>query len=214
MQPEMPTLTTTPLPKPVVVEDEACLPWDLSDMRGDTVSAIRLGVPSKARNDYDKSCGAFKKKKLPEAEQHARDAIQKYSKYVAAWVMLGEVLQDEQKMSEAQDACSHATGIDATYLPPYLCLAELLERQSQWDSLVALCDRFSGLNLVADRYADYFRAKAYFHTYKFPEAQKNISQAMAIDEEHHLPGSYTSCSPRFTASRATWRTLPPRSGNS
>src|ERR1700724_1071923 len=37
----MPTME--PIPKPMVVEDEMCLPWDLPDMRGATVSAIRLG---------------------------------------------------------------------------------------------------------------------------------------------------------------------------
>ena len=66
-------------------------------MRGATVSAIRLGVPGKARSQYEKACDAFKKKKMTEAEQHVRDAIQKYPKYPAAWVMLGQVLQDEQR---------------------------------------------------------------------------------------------------------------------
>jgi len=90
-------------------------------MRGATVSAIRLGVPSKARSDYEKACGAFKKKKFTEAEQHVRVAIEKYSNYQAAWVMLGQVLQDEQKMNEAHDACLQALSVDPTYLPPYLC---------------------------------------------------------------------------------------------
>jgi tetratricopeptide (TPR) repeat protein len=189
-QPGVPTPSIEPLPKPEIVEDETCLPWNLSDVRGATVSAMRLGVPSKARSEYDKACDAFKKKKLPEAEQHVRGAIQKYSNYVAAWVMLGQVLQDEQKMGEAHDACSQAITVDPTYLPPYLCLADLLQRQNQWDGLLALSDRFSGLTLVGDRYAYYFRATAYFHTYKLPEAQKNASEALAIDEEHHLPGVY------------------------
>jgi len=189
-QPDVPNLTTQTGSKPFVVEDETCLPWNLSDMRGSTVSAIRLEVPSKARGDYNKACDALKKKELTAAEQHVRDAIQKYSKYVAAWVMLGQVLQNEQKMNEAQDACTQALSVDPTYLPPYFCLADLLERENQWNDLVTLSDRFSGLNLVGDKYAYYYRAKAYFHTYKLPEAQKNVSKALAIDEEHHLPGLY------------------------
>jgi tetratricopeptide (TPR) repeat protein len=190
MDPDAPMTTTQPLPKAVIVEDETCLPWNLSDVRGATVSAIRLGVPSKARNEYNKACDAFKKKELPAAEQHVRGAIQDYSNYVAAWVMLGQVLQDEQKMAEAHDACSQALSVDPTYLPPYLCMADLLDRQSQWDDLVALSDRFSGLNLVGDRYAYYYRAEAFFHTSKLSEAQKNASKALAIDDEHHLPDLY------------------------
>jgi hypothetical protein len=179
-----------PLPKPMVVEDETCLPWDLPDVRGATVSAIRLGVPSKARNEYEKACGAFKRKKLPEAEQHVRDAIDKYSNYLAAWVMLGQVLQGEQKMKEAHDACSEALRVDPTYLPPYLCLAGLLERENQWGDLLTMSNRFLGMNLVGDRYAYYYSAIAHFHLYDLPEAQKSVSRAIAIDSEHHQPGLY------------------------
>jgi len=45
--------------------------------------------------------------------------------------MLGQVLQDEQKMNEAHDACLQALSVDPTYLPPYLCLAGLLETRER-----------------------------------------------------------------------------------
>src|SRR6266566_659838 len=168
--------TMESIPKPVVVEDETCLPWELADTRGATVSAIRLGVPSKARSQYDKACGAFKKKRLPEAEQHVRDAIQEYPKYLAALVMLGQVLQGEQKMTEAHDVCSQALTLEPTYLPPYLCLAGLLDRENQWGNLLTLSNRFLGLNSVGDRYAYYYQGIAYFHLYELPEAQKSVSK--------------------------------------
>lgn len=180
--------TAEPIQKPVVVEDESCLPWDLAYMRGATVSARRLGVPGKARSQYEKACGAFRKKRLPEAEQHARDAIQQYSNYLAAWVMLGQVLQDEQKMAEAHDACSQPLKIEPTYLPPYLCLAGLLTQEKNWDDLLTWSDRFLGMNPAGDMYAGYYRGLALFHLHKFPEAQKSVTQAIAIDSEHHQPG--------------------------
>jgi tetratricopeptide (TPR) repeat protein len=180
--------TAEPLQKPVVVEDESCLPWDLPAMRGATVSAIRLGVPGKARSQYEKACDAFKKKKLTEAERHVRDAIQEYPKYPAAWVMLGQVLQGEQKMDEAHDACSQPLTVDPAYLPPYLCLADLLDRENNWDDLVNWSDRFLGMNLAGDMYANYYRGLALFHLGKLEEAQKSVSKAIAIDSEHHQPG--------------------------
>jgi tetratricopeptide (TPR) repeat protein len=173
-----------------VAEDEACLPWALPDVRGATVSAIRLGVPSKARGQYEKACGEFRKKKLTDAEQHARDAIEKYPNYPAAWVMLGLVLQGEQKMDDAHDACSKPLKVDPTYLPPYLCLAALLDHEKNWGDLVTWSDRFLGMNPAADLYAYYYRGLAQFHLNKLPEAQKNVSQAIAIDTEHHQPGLY------------------------
>jgi len=159
-------------------------------MRGASVSAIRLGVPSKARSQYEKACGAYKKNKLSDAEQHVRDAIQKYPNYPAAWVMLGQVLQGQQKMTEAHDACSHPMKVDPTYLPPYLCLAGLLDLQKQWSDLLTLTDQFSGMNLGGDMYSKYYRALSLYHLRKFTDAQKSISEAIAIDSQHHQPGFY------------------------
>ena len=188
MGPEIIVPTPEPISKPVVAEEESCLPWDLPSMRGTTVSAIRLAVPGKARSQYEKACDAFKKKKLTEAERHVRDAIQQYPKYPAAWVMLGQVLQGEEKMDEAHDACSQPLTEDPTYLPPYLCLADLLDRENNWDDLVTWSDRFLGMNLAGDLYANYYRGLALFHLGKLEEAQKSVSKAIAIDTEHHQPG--------------------------
>jgi TolA-binding protein len=194
MQPETNSEVPTPAMQPPVksaeAQDESCFPWELPDARGASVSAIRLAVPSKARSDYNKACGALKKKKLSDAEQHARDAIQKYSNYGAAWVMLGQVLGEEQKLTEAHDACSQPIHVDPTYLPPYLCQAGLLDQEKQWADLVTWSDRFLGLNLTGDMYANYYRALGNFHLRNLPEAQKNTSKAIAIDTEHHQPGLY------------------------
>jgi tetratricopeptide (TPR) repeat protein len=102
--------------------------------------------------------------------------------------MLGEVLQDEQKMDEAHDACSKPMSVDPTYLPPYLCLAGLLDREKQWSDLLALSDRFRGVNPSGDTYAYYYRGSALFHLRNLPEAQKSVLQAIALDSEHHQPG--------------------------
>ncbi len=186
---EMPLPNIQPMPKPMMPEgDEACLPWELPRGHNASISAVQLAVPGKARGQYQKACGAFKKNNLTEAEQHARDAIEKYPNYSAAWVMLGQSLQGQQKLSEAQDACAKPIKADPTYLPPYLCLAGLLTRQKKWEDLAALSDRFSGLNLAGDLYANYYRGLAQFHMYKLPEAQRSILAALALDVEHHQAG--------------------------
>jgi predicted Zn-dependent protease len=174
-----------PLPKASIVEDEACLPWAVSEVRGATVSVMRLEVPSKARGDYEKACGELKKRKFPEAEEHIRSAVDKFPSYVAAWVLLGQVLEEQQKRAEAQDACTHAMTIDPTYLPPYLCGAELSSRDKQWDRVLNLANLALGLNPVGDGYAYYYRAIAYFHQDKVLEAQKNALESAQIDREHH-----------------------------
>jgi tetratricopeptide (TPR) repeat protein len=176
-----------PIAKPVMPEDESCLPWTLPDARSTTVSATSLGVPSKARSQYEKACDAFKKKKWDDAEKYVRDAIDKYPKYPAAWVMLGEVLQGEEKLDDAHDACLKPLSVDPKYLPPYLCIAGLLNLEKKWSDLVGLSDLFSGMNPTGDMYSYYYRGLALFHLHHLPEAQKSILQAIVDDGEHRQP---------------------------
>jgi tetratricopeptide (TPR) repeat protein len=184
--------TSDPFPKqPTVInEDDACLPWDLADVRGSSVSAIRLGVPGKARSQFQKACDAFKKIDLAKAEEHLRDAIEKYPSYPAAWVLLGQVMLGQQKMTEAHDACSKPIKVDPTYLPPYLCLAGLLNREKNWSDLQTWSDRFRGLSLNGDLYSNYYRGLALFHLHNYADAEKSITQAISMDTAHHQPNLF------------------------
>ena len=167
-----PLIGDSSMPRASIVEDENCLPWALSSIRGATVSVMRLQVPDKARSEYDKACSDFRKKKFAEAEEHIRGAIEKYSNYVAAWVMMGEVLEAEQQVDKAHEACSHASAADPTYLPPYICLAELDARSGHWDELLNVTNSALGLNPVGDMYAYFYRATAFFNTHKLAEAER------------------------------------------
>ncbi len=179
-----PLIPDTPLPKPQMTEDESCMPWALSQIRGATVSVVRLEVPDKARSEYDKACGDFHKKKMADAEQHVRSAIEKYSNYVAAWVMLGQVLAAQQEADKAHEACSKANATDPTYLPPYLCLAELDAKAGNWEEILNVTKMALGLNPVGDVYANFYRAMAFFNLNKLPEAEKSALQAEGIDMDH------------------------------
>ena len=195
MQPENSEIyfpTNEPFPrKPAPAdEDDACLPWNLFDGRSSSISTIRLGVPGKARSQFQKACDAFKKIDLAKAEEHLREAIDKYPNYPAAWVMLGQVMVGQQKLTEAHDDCSKPIKVDPTYLPPYLCLAALLDREKNWSDLATWADRFNGLSLSGDLYSNYYRGLAFFHLRKYAEAEKNITQAISLDSAHHQPNLY------------------------
>jgi tetratricopeptide (TPR) repeat protein len=184
--------TNDPYPKKAtpVDEDDACLPWNLFDGRSSSISATRLAVPGKARSQYQKGCDAFKKIDLAKAEEHLRDAIDKYPNYPAAWVMLGQVMIGQQKLTDAHDACSKPIKVDPTYLPPYLCLAGLLDREKNWSDLATWADRFNGLSLSGDLYSNYYRGLALFHLHKYADAEKSVTQAISIDVAHRQPNLY------------------------
>ena len=182
----MPTMTqpmpdNQPIPKPVIFQDEKCLPWDVSEGKDTAVSVTRLKIPSSARGEYQKACDANNKQKFDEAEQHVHKAIDKFGDYSAAWVMLGVVLEEQNKGPEAREACSHAMTSDSKYVPAYLCRAEFASRDKQWEEVLNVSGLAVGLNTAGDAYANYYRAMAYFNMNNIPEAKKAALQSSQTD---------------------------------
>lgn len=172
------------------VDEESCFPWKLSGAQPATVTVTRLKAPSKAIGEYEKACDASNKNKFTEAEQHVRSAIETFQDYSAAWVMLGVILEEQHRSQEARDACTHAAGIDATYLPAYLCAAEVSARSRQWEQVLDSADLAVGLQSEGDPYAYYYRAMAYLHMNNLVEAKKSALRALDIDVNHDDPSLY------------------------
>jgi tetratricopeptide (TPR) repeat protein len=168
-------------------DDERCFPWKISFVRSATVSVTTLKVPPKAKHEYEAACDASNRNKLDEAELHVRGAIDQFQDYSAAWVMLGVILEQQHKPQEAHDSCSHAAAIDATYLPAYLCVAEVSVRKRDWEQVLSSADLALGLKSENDPYAYYYRATAYLYTNNLVEAEKNALQAAQIDANHDEP---------------------------
>ena len=77
-----PLIPETPLPKPQVVEDEACFRGRFPHVRGATVSVMRATrCPYKGKSDFEKACGDFRKKNLAMRNGIFVSAIEKYSNY-------------------------------------------------------------------------------------------------------------------------------------
>jgi len=181
-------MVNRPLPKPHILEDEACLPWALDQIRGATVSVLRLQVPDTARSEFEKGCQDFRKKRFADAEEHVRHAIGSYSNYVAAWVMLGQVLSARQQDAEAHEACSRANVTDPTYLPPYLCLDDLDAHSGNWGEILNLTKAALRGYPFCDVYTYFYRAMAYLNLNQLSEAEKSAHEAEGIDIEHREAG--------------------------
>jgi len=150
-------------------------------------SVTSLQIPRKAQKEYEQACAVLQKKKLPEAEQHLRKATEIYPKYVAGWVMLGQILETRQQTAGARNACSRASSADPNYLPAYLCLAEIAGREQEWNEVLNLTSRALELDSVNDAYAYFFSAIAYFNLNQLPEAETRALKAEVIDRNHDEP---------------------------
>ena len=150
-------------------------------------SVDSLEVPPKAQKEYGAACSALKSHRLGASEQHLRKAIQIYPKYVAGWVMLGQILEAQQQPDQARRACSQASEADPNYLPSYLCLAEIAGREERWDEVLRHTTRALELDPLHDADAYFFSAIAYFNLNQLPEAEKRALKAEEIDRNHSEP---------------------------
>lgn len=81
----------------ITTNEYGCFLPPLNSVLKPTVSVVDLQVPGKPRSEFESGCEALRKKKTADAEKHLRKAVQQYEKYAAAWVLLGQLLETEQK---------------------------------------------------------------------------------------------------------------------
>jgi hypothetical protein len=62
------------------------------------------------------------------------------------------ILEGQHKAHEAHDACSHAAAIDATYLPAYLCAAEISAQDREWEQVLNAAELTQSLKSEGDPY--------------------------------------------------------------
>lgn len=142
-------------------------------------------VPPKTQHEFDEGCSSLRAKKAIDAEVHLRKAVKQDAKFSAAWVLLGQVLESEQKMDDARDACAKPAG--SSYMPAYLCLADISGRARNWDEVL----KYSSLALEIDpstaapAYA--YNAAAQFNLHNLPEAEKSALRAIDIDTSNKDP---------------------------
>jgi tetratricopeptide (TPR) repeat protein len=152
-----------------------------------TVGVADLQVPAKAQREYADGCAALRNNKLIEAENHLRKAVKQWPKYLAAWVVLGQILEAQQKTEEAHDACSRALDSAPNDLSAYLCLADISARSQNWDEVLKLSTRALEIDPATDPVAYDYNAAAHFNLKHLPEAEKSALRAAEIDKSNIDP---------------------------
>jgi predicted Zn-dependent protease len=175
--------------KPVsskTAKDDNCFLPPLNGLRH-TVGVADLQVPAKAQREYADGCAALRSNKIAEGENHLRKAVKQWPKYLAAWVVLGQLLEAQQKNEEAHDACSRALEADSNYLPAYPCLADIAARSQNWQELLKVSTRALEIDPATDPVAYDYNAAAHFNLKHLPEAEKSALRAAEIDKSNIDP---------------------------
>jgi Tfp pilus assembly protein PilF len=170
--------------------DEACLLPPLNLISTPSISATQLQASVMARWEYHKACTSLSKKKYADAEKHLRKTVSDAPKYAAAWVMLGQVLDREQQTDEARRACLQGSSIEVSYIPAYLCLADMAARERSWAEVLRLSSRAIELDPANNALAYEYHATALLNLHQLAEAEKSGLRAVETDKENHDPRTH------------------------
>ena len=173
--------------RPAAEKETSCLLPPLTLIDSPTVAVEQLQKTAKARAEYQQACTALRKNKSAEAEKHLGKALHDYPKYAMAWVTLGQVFATQQRMNEARDACIQGSVVDRSYVPAYLCLADIAARGHAWDEVLNLSTRALELNPSANAIAYEYHAAANLNLRNLAAAEKSGLRAVEIDRDHREP---------------------------
>ena len=158
-------------------EQPPCFQWPMAPVFSSTVSASRMTVPDKAKKEFGEACLAVRKKKLKEAQRHLDRAVGSYSKFADAWVLLGQTQENQGEIQQAEQSCEQARAADSSYLPGYLCLADLAARQEKWDSVAQLTDQVIAMHPTRAPGAFFFNFLGHFYLKQWDTAEKSAFAA-------------------------------------
>jgi len=166
---------------------DSCFLPPLSGLTPASVALSDLRIPAKAKRDHDDGCAALEKGKIVDAENHFRKAVNRWPQYSAAWVVLGQTLEVQQKPKAAKDACSEPLTDEPNYLPSYLCLADISARAQHWDEVLSLSIRALAIDSTTVAVAYDYNAAANLHLHNLSEAEKSALKAAEIDKGNTDP---------------------------
>lgn len=159
-------------------EQPACFQFPMAPVASSTVSASRMTVPTKAKKEFGDACVQVRKKKLKDAQKHLNRAVQAYPSFADAWVLLGQIQEDQGNLQQAEQFCQHARAADAGYLPGYLCLADVAARQGQWQPVADFTDHVIAAHPAKAPGAFFYNFLGHFYMKQWNAAEKSAFAAL------------------------------------
>jgi tetratricopeptide (TPR) repeat protein len=172
---------------PTIGEGNNCFLPPLTGLDHFSIEVADLQAPSKAQREQRDGCAALRSSKAIEAETHLRKAVKQWPKDLPGWVVLGQVLEAQQKFDQAYDSCSQPLSTDPHYLPAYLCMADISAHSENWNQVLQLSNRALEIDPTNVAVAYDYNAAANLHLHRLAEAEKNGLKAAEIDKSNNDP---------------------------
>ncbi|HXI24930.1 MAG TPA: tetratricopeptide repeat protein [Pyrinomonadaceae bacterium] len=150
-----------------------------SNARAITNEVIDARIPPEAREEYSRGRDALAKSNSPEAVAHFQKALNLYSQFFEAQLLLGEALMDLRRWAEAETALTRALEIRADNPAAMFGLGEAYWREKRFDD--AERTLVSGLKIDEKNWHGYFTlARVYWEKGDMMKAAPAIGHTLQL----------------------------------
>jgi tetratricopeptide (TPR) repeat protein len=161
----------------------------LGPNEGSSVSMASLNAPAAARKQYESGENAAAKRKWSQAEEYFREAVSIYPQYAMAWSELGQALQEEGHLNDAEGAFNKAREADPLYSKPVVQLAAAASLEQRWNDEMRLSEEALRMRPVEFPAVYFYHAEATYHLGKLEDAEQLTREAIGLDPGGTCPES-------------------------
>lgn len=174
-------------PQKFQTEQPPCFHWPMNPILSATLNAGRMEIPAKAQAEFSDGCTAVRSKNFASAQEHLKQAVKMYPRFAVAWALLGQTEKDQGQNDEAAQSCTRAREADSSYLPSYLCLADLAARRDKWAEVADLTNQVLGLHPIKAPAAFYYNCLANFYLKQLAIAEQSALRAITEGPKAYEP---------------------------
>ena len=159
----------------------------MDSVQGATISMTTMNAPKDAKSAYEKAEKAFAQNKFSDAEKELNKAVQIYPNFAAAWSLLGNIHQDQNRLEEAIQNYNHALAADPQFVNPAFGLGLIAMQEKRWQEAAQFTSQVSKLNAPAFPSAYFYNAVSNYNLGKFDLAEESARKFKTLDTEHRHP---------------------------
>ena len=159
----------------------------MDNVQGATISMTTMNAPKDARSAYEKAEKAFARDKFADAEKELNKAVQIYPNFAAAWSLLGDVHQQQNRLEEAIKDYNHSLAADPQFVNPSFGLGLVAMQEKRWQDAAQFTSHVSKLNALAFPAAYFYNAVSNYNMGKFNFAEESARKYKTLDTNHHHP---------------------------
>ncbi len=150
------------------------------------ISVVDLNIPGPAMKEFDAGRKLLQEKRdVPGSIGHFRKATELYSGFTQAYVMLGLVYLQDQKLKESQAALEQAVQLDPKSSAGYLTLGACLNQQKDYAGAEKAL--LTGLGIAPDSPEGHYElAKTYWAQHRWQHAEPHVQKAEELQPQ--VPG--------------------------